>query len=186
MKRLVILLFAFLILFLTGCGYREIDRGYLVTAVGFDEEKGSVKIYIEAISSPDVSDSPPERVVLAGDGSNLQNAFESLKLSLVKPLYFEQMGAVVVGGSLNGKIISFLESIPNVNYGIFIVKTDNVKALFEVQTPSGVLGYDIIGLVKTNTKTENQLYQINRQDFALPTVNFENDRLILTVEEDRT
>ena len=183
MKRLVILLFVFLILFLTGCGYREIDRGYLVTAVGFAEENESVNIYIEAISSPDVSDSPPERVVLMGDGSNLQNAFESLKLSLVKPLYFEQMGAVVVGSNLNDEIISFLESIPNVNYGIYIVKTDDINALFEAQTPSGVLGYDIIGLVKTNTKNENQLYQINRKDFRLPTVNFKDGKLIIDIGE---
>ena len=185
MKRLVILLFVFSILLLTGCDYREIDRGYLVTAVGFTEQRGSVKIYIEAISSPDVSDSPPERVVLTDDGNNLQNAFESLKLSLVKPLYFEQMGAVVVGGSLNDKIISFLESIPSINYGIFIVKTDDINALFEAQTPSGVLGYDIIGLVKTNTKIKNQLYQINRKDFRLPTVNFKDDKLTFNDWEDK-
>ncbi len=186
MKRFVILLCVFSILLLTGCGYREIDRGYLVTAMGFTEENQNTKIYIEAISSPDVSDTPPERVVLKATGIDLENAFENLKHSLVKPLYFEQMGAVVVSDPLNHKTISFLKNIPNINYGIFVVSTDDINSLFEAQTPSGVLGYDIVGLVKTNTKNLNQFYQINRKDFLLPRVNFTDDRLILSGEEDKT
>ncbi len=179
MKRCIVFLCVFCVLVLCGCSYREIDRGYLVTAIGFQKENVKSKIYIEAISSSDVNDSPPTRVVLESEGSNFENALTNLNRSLVKPLYFEQLGAAVISGDQTDEGISFLKSIKNINYGIFVVKTDDIDLLFKSQTPSGVLGYDIIGLIKNNGKFKNQLYQNGRLDFYLPLVNFSSDKLTL-------
>ncbi len=180
MKIVSIFLCLFSITLLSGCNYREIDRGYLVTAIGIASENASAKIYIEAISSSEVSEKPAERVVLTGEGKNFKSAFTNLKATLVKPLYFEQIGSAIVNTDLNNDIVDFLKGISNINYGIYLIKTDDINALFNADTQNGVLGYDVIGLVKTNIKVSNQLFQIKRKDFYLPTVNINNENLILT------
>ena len=48
MKKILLLVFAVSLIAIGGCDYREIDRGYLVSAIGFMSEGESVKIFIEA------------------------------------------------------------------------------------------------------------------------------------------
>lgn len=175
MKKLYVILPLFLLL--CGCTAREIDRGYLVNSVGFSTKNGDTTIYIEAISSPDTLDNPSERVVLTSSGVSVQNAFDNLKKTLVKPLYFEQLGTIVFEKQINDSAVNFLKSLPDVNYGIYLVKTDDINSLFAASTPNGILGYDIIGLLKTNKENDNRLYRIGHKDFSLPTVNFENEEL---------
>lgn len=178
---LVVLTFAFC----GGTGYREIDRGYLVTAIGVLQENDNTTILIEAMSSSDVSDKKSERVVLSGSGKNAKNAYKNLRASLVKPLYFEHLGTVVFEAD-TGADLDLLEEIPNLNYGVYVIKTDNVKTLFENATPNGALGYDVIGLVKNyNKESENkvlcQLYTVKRSG-RLPTVNLKDGRLVIENE----
>lgn len=183
MKKLLLLLPLSLLLLFCSCASREIDRGYLVSAIGFSEIKGQVHLYIEALSSSDTTDKPSERVVLTAGGNSPQNAFENLRGTLVKPLYFEQLGTVIFEKDINHQALKFLKDIPDINYGVFLVKTDDTAKLFKAQTPNGQLGYDIIGLLKTNGKTKSSLYAINRESFEVPTINIENGRLHFAAKE---
>lgn len=188
MKRLLIFFSVFTLCLLCGCtGYREIERGYLVTAVGIASKNKKLNIYIEAVSSSDVADKASERVVLSGEGDDIESAFKALKSQLVKPLYFEQSGAAILDAALSdethSKILSFLKNIPSINLGIYIVKTNDVQMLFDAQTPSGILGYDIIGLIKLAEKendieASNQFYQVERNKSPIPTVNLDDGKLI--------
>ncbi len=183
MKKICFIICFALIFVLCGCaGYREIDRGYLVTAIGFSKENGKANIFIEAMSSSDVSDQKNERVVLTDSGNTVKEAYKNLKNSLVKPLYFEQLGAVVFEG-METVDMGFLNELPNLNFGIYIVQTDDVKNLFENDTPNGVLGYDIVGLIKNYSKENHskilsQFYNV-KQDNHVPTVNFTDGRLVI-------
>lgn len=177
MKKLLLLLPITLIFLLCGCASREIDRGYLVSAIGFSKEKDVINLYIEALSSSDTTDKPSEKVTLTASGTSPQIAFKNLSGTLVKPLYFEQLGAVVFEKEINRQALNFLKDIPDINYGVFLVKTNDIDKLFKAQTPNGLLGYDIIGLLKTNGKTKSSLYAISRESFDAPTINIENGRL---------
>ncbi len=185
MKKRLALIIVALSVILCGCGgYREIDRGYLVTSLGISTKDGAVNISAEALSSSDVSDKSSERVVLSGSGESVSLAYKDLKDSLVKPLYFEQLGAVV----LENIDFKNVKEIGGIKQDVYLVKTDNIKALFESDTPSGVLGYDIITLIKTQSKEKkikisNQLYNLQNKSFDLPTVNFINGTLIIKVSE---
>ncbi len=177
MKKILLVLLPFFIIIISGCSYREIDRGYLATAIGFETKNNKTILYIEAISSSDTMDKSSERVVLVGEGAGVDAAYDNLKISLVKPLYFEQLGTAVFEGNTVDEGIRFLQNIPDVNYGIYTVRTDDIDALFNAETPNGVLGYDIIGLIKTNNKINNQLFRINHNDFDMPVVNFTDEKL---------
>ena len=194
MKKTVLFLVAILLFLLCGCtGYREIDRGYLVTAIGISQENQKTNIFIEAISSSDVADKPSERVVLTGIGDNIDAAFKNLNSSLVKPLYFEQLGAAVFDAALSEKVymdfLTFLKQHDSINLGIYIVNTNDVKKLFEFESPNGVLGYDIMGLIKmyekeTRIKVVNKLYQLEYNKNPLPTLKLDEDKFILDYQGD--
>lgn len=185
MKKRLALIIVALSVMLCGCGgYREIDRGYLVTCIGISTKDGAVNILAEALSSSDAAEKSSERVVLSGSGESVSLAYKDLKNSLVKPLYFEQLGAVVIENTdfQNAK------EIDGVKQDVYLVKTDDIKSLFEGDTPSGVLGYDIITLIKTQSKQKkieisNQLYNSQNKSFDLPIVNFIGGKLIIKVSE---
>ncbi len=192
MKRIILLAVVLSLLLLCGCtGYREIDRGYIVTAIGVSQKEGKINLFVEAISSSDVVDKPSERVVLHSTGDNINTAFKSLKESLVKSLYFEQTGAVIVENSVNNagkkELLDLCKKHSAIGLGVYIVSTDELNSLFEINSPNGILGYDVIGLIDNYEKNSgkklfNRLFEIKRQDFLannLPVVSVIDNRLKL-------
>lgn len=192
MKKIILLAVVLSLLLLCGCtGYREIDRGYIVTAIGVSQKEGKINLFVEAISSSDVVDKPSERVVLHSTGDNINTAFKNLKESLVKPLYFEQTGAVIVENSVADKskkaLLALCKKHSAIGLGVYIVSTDELNSLFEINSPNGILGYDVIGLIDNYEKNSgkklfNRLFEIKRQDFLannLPVVSVIDNRLKL-------
>lgn len=192
MKKIILLAVVLSLLLLCGCtGYREIDRGYIVTAIGVSQKEGKINLFVEAISSSDVVDKPSERVVLHSTGDNINTAFKSLKESLVKSLYFEQTGTVVVENSVADKskkeLLDLCKKHSAIGLGVYIVSTNNLNSLFEINSPNGILGYDVIGLIDNYEKNSgkrlfNRLFEIKRQDFwadNLPVVSVIDNRLKL-------
>lgn len=184
------------LILLCGCaGYREINRGYLVTAIGFKRIDGGISITAEAVSSQDTQDKPSEKTILSGDGATVADAYRALESQLVKPLYFEQLGTVIADDSLDKKslaqVLDFCGNLQSVSLGVYVVKTPDTTSLFNLETDGGVLGYDIIGIIKNYEKTQsrdmpNQLYQLKRErltdkDISLPSVNVIDGKLNLDV-----
>ncbi len=175
MKRILFLLLFCFFALLCACDYQEINRGLLVTAIGIAHNDSTVNLTIEVINSSDTFDQSSSRQVISSSGNNLNQAFSNLGSQLVKPLYFEQLGAVVLENTSPKEAVDFLEKIPNINYGIYIVKTDDVNAIFHQETTDTIVGYDIIGLVKNYCKNNdidisNQMYQINKNSVLLPMI----------------
>ena len=55
---------------LSGCtGYREIDRGYFVTAIAFSKKDTSTTVYIEALSSSDITEEKDKKINFKFDES---------------------------------------------------------------------------------------------------------------------
>ena len=185
MRKVCFLFLTVFLILLCGCtGYREIDRGYLVTCMGISKTGEEYSIFLEVLSSSDVSDKPSEKQVLTSVGNSLYSSFEGLETQLTKPLYFDQLGSVIFDNSLNEESIEFLKNITNINYGVYLVKSDKINALFTFESPNGVLGYDIIGLIKNHNKKSdkrisNQFFKVTKPSARLPIITISNDRLTL-------
>lgn len=194
MKRVVLIFVTLSLLTLGGCnGYREIDRGYLVTAIGFKQTKSEITVAINAMSSGETNDKSSQNVTFYANGKTLFDAYNALKSQLVNPLYFDHLGAVVIEDSavsLQSEIIGFCESLRSVSLGLYVVSTPELQLLFEAQTPSGMLGYDIIGLIENYQKqnkvtVNNQLYKLQKVfasggKLSLPTVTVIDKKLMLS------
>lgn len=196
MKKSALILLTVAVALLCGCtGYREINRGYLVTAIGISADRGDYLITLEAMSSSDTTDKPAEAITLSGKGKSLDDAYATLKKQLVKPLYFEQLGAIILADTLNNAqielAIDFYKKLPSINYGIYLVKTNDIPTLFDSETVDGVLGYDVIGIIKNfekrnHIKLSNQLYEFNRNGIEnsvadMPIINIADDKLELSL-----
>ena len=179
MKKSILLVFLFCFL-LSGCtGYREIERGYFVTAIAFSKSGESVSVLVEALFSSDVTNEKSERVVLKCVGNSEKDAFESLENTLVKPLYLEHLGAILLENELAENIV-FLKQINGINGGAYVVKTSDATALFKNDSPSGILGYDIVNLIKKqNKKNSTKITLYNADNPRLPTVDFKEETFIL-------
>lgn len=191
MKKVLVFICIAGLIFACGCtGYREIERGYLVTAVGFKKQSDKTEIVLETLLPNDTAENIKETEILSGAGTNFSYAYKNLQNSLVKALYFEQCGVVAVDGTFSpdeiATILEFCHNLPSFNIGVYVIKTDNINSLFE---NGGTAGYDIIGLIKNKTENQgdifsNQLYQIERdmskeKTISLPEINVINKKFVL-------
>lgn len=173
-------------IFLCGCSdYREIDRGYLVNAIGIGFENDKTNIFISAVSSSDIADNPYSPITLSAYGENILDAYKNLQLQLEKPLYFEHLGTIVLEDTNHLEFISFFAALPMVNPSALVVKTPSCKSLFSNQDSYGLLGYDIIGIIKNyeNQNKVNFTHKMHQLDelslTSLPTIVLENNALSL-------
>lgn len=191
MKKLKLFICVFILITLCGCtGYRETERGYLVTAIGFRKDNGKVEISLETLTASDTAQNSESGNILYGAGQNLTEAYYSLKSSLLKDVYYEHCGVIVVENSFDEEetveILTFCRTLQSLGIGVYVVKSDNVSGLFETRILDESVGYGIIGLIKNagQDKFSNKLYQIEKNQaaqktFVLPKVNAKNNILIL-------
>ena len=186
MKKTAIISILISLISLCGCtGYREIQRGYLVTAIGFIKQSNDFGIVLETLSPSEIELSGEKSNVLSGSGRTLDTAYGEVNQSLTKSLYFEHCGAIVVSRDFTesemSEIFDFCTNLDTLNIDVYVAQTDDVTALFESKTADESVGYSIIGLIKNagDNTFLNQLYQIKRQDAqtVLPTVNIQNNTL---------
>lgn len=190
MKKLIVIIVALSLFLLCGCsGYQEINRGYLVSAIGISKKDSVYSVFVEALYSSEVLDSSVKRVCFSATEVTLASAFETLNESLAKPLYFEQLGLLVLEEGAVDDGIVFLGNITNVNYGVYVVKTDDMSALFSTDNTDSVLGYDIISLIKKLPKNLRkglscQFYQTHKNGFDFPLVNVKDNNFFVDVSGD--
>ena len=185
MKKLGLLTALLLCFLFSGCtGYREIDRGYFVTAIAFSTNGGNTTIFIEALSSSDVIEEESKKVLLEGNGNNASEAYKDLVNSLIKPLCFEHLGVAIFEDESYDNI-AFLEQITDIKSDVYIVKTHDLDALFENDTSNGTVGYDVVSFIKHTEKESgkkflNRLY--NAQKSRAPYIDFTRGKLELSLQ----
>lgn len=193
MKKALSALATLLLILCCGCstGYREIERGYFVTAVGIQERENKIQIILETLSASDREPGSESVKILYGEGESLSNAYGNIKKSLVKSLYFEHCGVIAADNGFTeneiSEILDFCNDLETLNIDVYVVRTDNAAALFETETAYKSVGYSIIELIKNSgsyDNAENQLYNIRKRYAGgsaekLPSVNVKNDTLIL-------
>ncbi len=171
MKKIILPMFC--VLLLCGCsGYKEINNGYLVTAIAFDKTEDNSQIILNTIL-PEGTD---ETIILTGSGHDFNSAFGELKKSQVKTLYFEHCGVLAVKKDIPKNelvdILKFCKDKIRLPIAVRTIYCTDATALFKADRT----GYDVITLINNSgTKTDNRLYSLGRKisdknDFSLPLI----------------
>lgn len=193
MKKILSVSVVLLLTFCSGCGkgYREIERGYLVTAVGLCVNESKVQIVLETLSASDTDSGSESIKLLYGDGNSLREAYDNIKKSLIKTLYFEHCGVIAADNSLANnemyKLLDFCNNIETLKSDVYLVQTDNADELLQTEAVYKSVGYGIIELIKNSGNYSDgdiRLYGIKRHRkngtaVKLPLVNVKNNTLVL-------
>ena len=161
-------------LLLCGCsGYKEINNGYLVTAISFEKSGEESQILLKVL----LPENEDESLILSGSGSGFDEAFSMLLRTQAKSLYFEHCGVLAIKRDTPKNeiedILSFCHKKLNAPAAMRAVYCDDTKSVFDADKT----GYDVITLINNNgIKYENRLYALKRKindkaDFSLPMVS---------------
>ncbi len=159
---------------LCGCDgrgkYTEPNNRQLVSALGFDNENGMIRVFVEfkeATSEQNKSGA----YVLSESGEDTKQAIARLSAQSSKELLFTHCGAIILGNGLTagqiGDILGYCSDQKDVSLSTQVVATDRTNKLFSAQNEStNTLGTLIVELVESTGKTlgysaHSSLYEIN-------------------------
>lgn len=187
----MVILICICLVSLSGCsGGKEIEDGYIVTSIAFRKNGNETEIILEVLLPRSTELIDKNNTLLYGKGESFEKAYCEIQKSLVKSLYFEHCGAIIISNDYTTneieKIFDFCKKNKLLNIDVYAVLTDDFDKFFKTEKTGESLGYDIIELLKNSEfkSTKNQIYQIEKQ-YALglapelPVVNVKNNILIL-------
>ena len=193
MKKIILILFVFILsLSLTGCG-REPDKTFLVSAICFENENGNILVTAEYISvfDTDTKSGYSAKTAKAED-RGVEPAISRLSASLSKPLFFEHCAVVLLVGNLTEKqtdeVFEYLEKgeIPFSSVLTFVENSSVLKAKTD-SNPS--VGYTLSYLLNNRAESFGYSAHIKTYEiitarkqkeniFALPIVSLLDDKLL--------
>lgn len=172
-----------------GAGYREINSEYLVSAIGFDNENGSFRVYAQVLAiSEEKKDS--ECKLFEGVGKTPYEAVANIDSQLPKKAVFDHCSTALIGESIAGKrfktVMEYLYDTKNLNLGISLYATRDIKEVLSSDSQALSSGYDIMA-IKSNIENstgigfKNRYYeicalQIKNGGFCLPAVSVNDNR----------
>ena len=197
MKKLLCLCLVLNFLFLCGCSVKEAitsdKQEYIVSALGFDGENGSVKITVEAIvvNNDDLTDKSARLFV--GEGKTVVEAYEKIVFSATQPLSLGHSAVAIIGADLSPKeledVFSFLKSQEKINISIMLCAADSGFEVLGCKPVSSVaVGYDVMSMIEVNeekkgTLFKNRFYEVlalkskPQASFQLPFLKVENGEI---------
>ena len=160
------------IAFFCSCSdYREVERGYLVTALCFESEGQGIEVRVEALVPRAYNSDEPKTQILSAEGENATDAVKNLELTLTKELYFDHCAALMLESGISAKqisnIIDYCKENNRLSLGLYVVSADDIDAVLEIEPASGAVGFDIMNLMKKlknkNKKDYNNcLYEVEK------------------------
>ena len=195
MKKILIFVLLFAVLFsFTGCeGYREIDSEYLVSAICFDKKGNKFWAFAEVMAiSTEKKDTKSK--VFDSEGKTPYEAVNNIASLLPRAAVFDHCGTAIIGESIMGDdlktIMKYLYDTKNLNLGIYIFVSDDIKKLLDCESQALSVGYDIMAVVSNIEKTsgirfKNKYYEIESRiiangAFCLPVAESKEDRPCIT------
>ena len=178
---------------LCGCAANnEIERGYIVSAIAFSQDSGSINLFLEAVTAD--SEEQSKNIILKGSGNSAYEAMENIKISLTKKLFFDHCAAIVLDESLNKDLtkqaLRFCKGIDKINFGCYVVSSADAAAVFGLQPVSAAIGYDIMSMIevseeKQSTVFKNRLYEVvalnskPMKTFWIPYIGVEKEEIFI-------
>ncbi len=198
MKRLLKIGLVLIVLFtLSGCkatkGFSTLAHEYLVSAVGFEEEKGEIQVFLETVvvNSED-TEAQKKNELLEGNGKTVKAAVKGAAEKAAESVELSHCAVAVIGESVSGdtlkEICDFLKQEDSISLAVTLVNCENAKELLSSETISSVaVGYDIMSMQQTNSRIsginyKNRFYEIEQKrneaagTFSLPHFILENGK----------
>lgn len=196
MKKITVLfLAAVLAAVLCGCSvsdYSEPEQQYIVSAIGFDDDGGSIKVSVEVIViKGEKTDSDLETRIFSGSGKTIEQAFNQLSGGIAKGLMLTHCGVVIIGDTIDKKelneIFDYCFHEESITLAANMLAAQSAEQLLRCQSISTpVVGYDLISLLREKSKyigigQHSTFYRLQAQRsntrniFALPYFMVNND-----------
>lgn len=181
MKKIPYLIALSLLIFiLSGCSVREAvsmeRQEYLVSALGIDVRGSQFILSVESlvVNSEDTQEDK-KRIVLCGEGADLNTAIKNAKKTATMDLNFSHCGVIAISDRLSAEQISqaleFCYQKSQINLSALFVLTRNSRQLLEGEPVSSVsVGYDIMSMLQGRKEQNyrNKFYQILDGDAKIP------------------
>lgn len=178
LKRLLsaVLALGLFFVFLCGCaGHRELDKGYMLTSVGFEGADGGFKVIAELLSVSDTQDSSPAPQVLSAIGETPESALYNLSLDFPRAVYFDHCATLVIGQGIETEklksVINYCAQAQNLNLNMYVIYSPDIEMLFKTPTVSAAVGYHIMRLLSFKAKESgvdynSKFYEIKKNEGA--------------------
>lgn len=128
-----------ILLFLTGCNYRELNDLAIVSGISVDKTEGEYEIVVQVVNptkNQEISSSnEPDFITYSSSGKTLQEAFRDIILNSPRKIYGSQMQILVISERLAKEdlrgILDFFFRNPEVRMEFYVVieKDNNNEAL---------------------------------------------------------
>lgn len=159
MKKILYIftLLCFFMFGLCGCvGQRELDKGYMLTAIGFEGTDSGISVIAELITVSDMQNSSPEPQVLSAKGDTPEDALYKLSLDFPRAVYFDHCAALAIGQGIDSKnleaVIKYCATADNLNLNMYVIYCPDIESVFNTPTVSSAVGYHIMRLLNFKAK----------------------------------
>lgn len=160
MKKLLSFMLA-MTLMVCACGcydYRETEKSYIVSSVGFDQTERGVLVCLETANSS-------AKRLLFAEGADLNIAYKNLSKQFSKTVDFSHTACVVLGEKLNKKTqqqaLEFCRDADRFSLSAHVIKTVDVKA-FLSNEPTGItVGFDVLEILKRSKSEGSVFYKLS-------------------------
>ena len=176
MQKVMALFLCFILsLSLCGCtlGAAATEKGleFLVSAIGFDQQKDTFSVVIETVTvNSEDAESDKKLSLIKGEGKNLSEALDNAAEKSVRPFMFSHCAAAVIGKGVTEKgfrnICTFLYEKDEINLSLNFISTKNAEKLLSSETVASVaVGYDLTDMLKRQSDYsgidyKNRFYEI--------------------------
>ncbi len=177
MKKITAL---FLCLFML-CGCNNKPQEYLVTAIGFDYDKGLYTVSVEALIINTESEGQ-ELKIITSQGRTLKKAVADIQNQITLPTLFSHCGIIAIGNGISREklkgIMRYCNTHDEITLSVRFIKTKNAAKLLSQKPQSSIsVGYDLMSMLKTyeeesNKSVKNRLFEIYENESPiLPIIN---------------
>lgn len=167
--------------FLASCNPSyEADARFIVSAIGADNDKGSLKITVQVITVGEGSfDEEPGVTLIYSSAKNAEEAVKKLGAKCIKPLNFDHCAVLVCSKNLTcgqfEDVRDFCLKRKDINLAVNVCSAGNAYELLSAEKSAGVSsGYDIAVMINSKIRENKgdfhcKFYEIaDKSDFSLP------------------
>lgn len=169
MKKIKIIIIAFLIFFITGCfNYKELNQLALESAIGIDKTENGYLFTVQVMntkkgnSNSQADSISPQFIIFEAEGKTIQEATNNIALDSPKMLYREHLQLLIIGEELakNGikgiMDLSFRKTDSRKQFLVAVAKNNTANNILKTLTP----------LETINAKNIYETIENNEKDFG--------------------
>lgn len=176
MKRIIILII-FLLLFLGGNNYQELNSIAIITNIAIEKDKDNYKVtFQEVIPTKEESKIVKKYKYYTNTNNTLENAFNNLSEDITKNIYLEHLENIIIKDNNIDTVFQLEKVLKN--------DLDNFNIILSESNPKKILEYSnnykyVNSLIKDNiTLRSIKKSKLEHKEIKLPIIKIDNNRLV--------